>query len=133
CGWPATEGTVKDAKRRGKLVLGTVQHLTVEEERFAKIVFFVRPGCELDRFAAEGSPAHAVLTRLREEAVTPAYDDDGIPDDLLLEDMPLDADEPLDWDIEDDLPDDALPEDWPDEDWMLDWGIDQDLPAHQPS
>src|SRR3954462_1063240 len=37
--------------------------------------------CELDRFAAEGSPAHAVLTRLREEAIAPAYDDDGIPDD----------------------------------------------------
>ena len=125
-----TEGTVKDAKRRGTLVLGQAQHLTAAEERFALQVFFVRPGCELDRFAAESSPAHTALKRLREEANEPAYDDDGIPDDLLFEDGLLDGDDPLGWDREGDLPDDALSEDWPDGDWMLDRGLDQDRPAH---
>jgi hypothetical protein len=90
CGWPVTVDTIKDAKRRGKLVLGTVQHLTAEEERFALAVFFVRPDCELDRFAAEGSPAHAALERLREEANEPAYDDDHIPTEVVSRDWPLD-------------------------------------------
>jgi hypothetical protein len=93
CGWPVTENTIKDAKRRGKLVLGTVRHLTAEEERFALAVFFVRPDCELDRFAAEGSPAHAALERLREEANEPAYDDDHVPDEVASGDWPLDEDE----------------------------------------
>jgi hypothetical protein len=93
CGWPVTENTIKDAKRRGKLVLGTVRHLTAEEERFALMVFFVRPDCELDRFAAEGSPAHAALERLREEANEPAYDDDHIPTEVASGDWPLDEDE----------------------------------------
>src|SRR3954453_14750808 len=46
CGWPVTVGTIKNAKRRGKLALDTVQHLTPEEERFAMMVFFARPDCE---------------------------------------------------------------------------------------
>jgi hypothetical protein len=123
CGWAVTEGTVKDAKRRGKLVLGMVQHLTAEEERFARIVFFVRPDCELDQFAAEGSPAHAALERLREEAIEPAYDDDRIPDAVLAED------EPYDWGVENDLPDDVLSEGRPDdEDWHGNLSVEDDLP-----
>src|SRR5215208_2003807 len=93
CGWPVTVDTIKDAKRRGKLVLGEVRHLTAEEERFALMVFFVRSDCELDRFAAEGSPAHAVLERLRQEANEPAYDDDHIPDEIASGDWSLDEDE----------------------------------------
>ena len=81
-----TEGTIKNVKRRGTLVLGTVQHLTAEEERFAMMVFFARPACELDRFAADGLPAHATLERLREEANEPAYDDDYIPGEAGPED-----------------------------------------------
>ena len=50
------------------------------------MVFFARPDCELDRFAAEGSPAHATLERLREEASEPAYDDDYVPDQVAPED-----------------------------------------------
>ena len=86
CGWAVTVNTIKDAKRQGTLTLGKAQTLTVEEERFALMVFFVRPDCELDRFAAEGSRAHETLERLREEANDPAYDDDHVPDDDLSED-----------------------------------------------
>src|SRR3954452_652474 len=65
CGWPVTVSTIKNAKRRGALVPGAVQRLAPEEERFGMMVFFARTDCELDRFAAEGSPAQATLERLR--------------------------------------------------------------------
>jgi len=91
CGWPVNEGTVKDAKRRGKLVLGKAEHLTPEEERFALMVFFARPDCELQNFAAEGSPAYMALERIHEDANEPAYDDDYIPDDVVYEDAVADC------------------------------------------
>ena len=91
CGWPVTVRTLNDAKRRGKLTLGTAQHLTAEEERFALMLFFARPGCELEGFAAEGSPARATLERLREEANERAYDDDFIPEEAWPDDWLLDA------------------------------------------
>jgi hypothetical protein len=92
------------------------------------MVFFARPDCELDRFAAEGLSAHAALERLREKAIEPAYDDDRIPDAVSAKGGLLDEDEPYDLGVEENLPDDILPEDWPDdEDWLLDWNGENDL------
>jgi hypothetical protein len=61
-------------------------------KRFALMVFFAWPGCELERFAAEGSHAHTALERLREEANESVYDDDHIPDEVSSEDWILDLD-----------------------------------------
>jgi hypothetical protein len=82
CGWPVKEQTVKDARRRGKLTLGTAQHLTAAEERFALMVFRARPDCELELFTAEGSPAYTALERLRQEAREPAHVDCPILDEV---------------------------------------------------
>ena len=47
CGWPATEQTLKDARRRGRLDWGRISELDDAEREFAGAVILHHPGADL--------------------------------------------------------------------------------------
>jgi hypothetical protein len=66
CGWPVTEQTVKDAGRRGKLTLGRLKALSVEEMDFLEALLSVNPAADIQSLTQPGSPAATAVAMTRE-------------------------------------------------------------------
>jgi hypothetical protein len=66
CGWPVTEQSVKDARRRGKLTLGKLKTLTPEEIDFVEALLSVSPAADIESLMEADSPAAAAVAMARE-------------------------------------------------------------------
>jgi hypothetical protein len=65
-GWPVSEQTIKDARRRGKLTLGQLKTLTPEEIDFVEALLSVSPAADIESLMEPGSPAATALAMTRE-------------------------------------------------------------------
>jgi hypothetical protein len=72
CGWPVSEQTVKDARRRGKLTLGQLKTLTPEEIDFLEALLSFSPAADIESLMEPGSPAEAAVAMARD--FVSAYD-----------------------------------------------------------
>jgi hypothetical protein len=66
CGWPVVEQTIKDAGRRGKLVLGQLRTLTTEEVDFLEALLSVSPAADIELLVQPDSLAATALAMTRE-------------------------------------------------------------------
>jgi hypothetical protein len=71
-GWPVSEQTIKDARRRGKLTLGQLTTLTPEEIDFAEALLSISPAADIESLMEPGSPAATAVAMARD--VVSAFD-----------------------------------------------------------
>jgi hypothetical protein len=66
CGWPLSEQTIKDARRRGKYTLGQLKTLTSEEVDFVEALLSVSPAADIESLMEPASPAATALAMTRD-------------------------------------------------------------------